>query len=251
MKRLALPVLLLLPLASPHAARAQGPEHFENLKVLPKNIPRDSLLTVMRGFTQALGVRCGFCHAAVKNSEGRDSLVFKLDDKPEKRTARFMMRMVHDLDTKVLPDIPKKSDPPVMVRCVTCHRGSPLPRTIDQVVALAIDSAGVQAGLQRYRQLRQETMEQGRYDFSEGPVGDLAGRLAEQGKTADAIALLEMNQEFHPASAGIDVQLGDVYLRTGDREKAATYYRAALEKQPNNPMARRRLQELTGGTPQR
>jgi tetratricopeptide (TPR) repeat protein len=250
MKRIAL-LLLPLALAAPLAARAQGPEKFENLKVLPEDIPRDSLFEVMRGFTQALGVHCGFCHVAVKSSEGRDSLVFARDDKQTKKTARFMLRMVRDLDTKVLPELPERSDPPVMVRCVTCHRGSPLPRTIDLVVAQAIDSAGLQAGMQRYRQLREETMEQGRYDFSETPINDLAGRLASQGKTAEAVALLEMNQEFHPASAAIDVQLGDVYRQQGDREKAATYYRAALEKQPNNPMARRRLQELTGAAPQR
>ena len=49
-------------LATPRPARAQIPEKFENLQVLPKDIPRDTLLRVMRGFTAALGVRCDFCH---------------------------------------------------------------------------------------------------------------------------------------------------------------------------------------------
>jgi lipopolysaccharide biosynthesis regulator YciM len=109
----------------------------------------------------------------------------------------------------------------------------------------------VQAGVQRYRELRQETMERGRYDFGETPINELAGRLAASGKTDEAITLLQMNQEFHPASAAIDVQLGDIYRLRGERDRALTYYRTALEKQPDNPVARRRLQEMTGATPQR
>ena len=41
---------------------AQAPEKFENLQVLPKDIARDSLLQIMRGFAFALGVRCEHCH---------------------------------------------------------------------------------------------------------------------------------------------------------------------------------------------
>src|SRR6476469_2166381 len=50
----------------PAALRAQTPggppEKFENLKVFSKDIPRDSLLGIMRGFTGALGVNCTYCH---------------------------------------------------------------------------------------------------------------------------------------------------------------------------------------------
>ena len=249
-----LALLLLLALTAPLAAQNPGgrpggpPERFKNLKVLPKNIPRDSLLNTMRGFTQALGVRCSFCHATVEGAANPDSLDFPADTKVEKRNARIMLRMVRDINSKRLPDLPGRADPPVRVSCITCHRGSALPRTIDLVLEQVIDSAGVDVALQRYRQLRTETMERGRYDFSEGPVNELARRLAAGGKTADALKLLEMNAEMHPASAAIDVELGDVYRTGGDRERALTHYRAALEKQPNNPQARRRLQELTGST---
>lgn len=36
--------------------------------------------------------------------------------------------------------------------------------------------------------------------FREGPIEDLALSLATSGRTADAIKLLEMDQEFFPAS---------------------------------------------------
>src|SRR6266850_867669 len=43
-------------------AVAQLPAKPENLQVLPKDMPTDTVVAVMRGFTMALGVRCTFCH---------------------------------------------------------------------------------------------------------------------------------------------------------------------------------------------
>jgi hypothetical protein len=247
-----LPFILLALATAPVVAQAQGgppqgpPEPLKNLKVFPKNTPRDSVIAAMRGFTQALGVRCAYCHAQKHGTNSPDSLDFALDDNPKKNKARFMLRMVHDLNTKTLARLPDRSHPAVQVSCVTCHRGSGLPKTIDLVVQETMDTAGVQGGIRSYRQLRSSTLEQGKYDFSETPINDLARRLAMEGKTAEAAALLEMNSEFHPASAGVDVQLADVYRTRGERDKAIVRYRMALEKQPNNQNARRRLSELTG-----
>jgi photosynthetic reaction center cytochrome c subunit len=242
MKR-AVVLLAALALAAAPAA-AQIPERFENLQVLPKDIPRDSLLQIMRAFSFSLGVRCQHCHVG---EEGR--MDFDSDDKEAKRTARFMMRMTRDLNANVLAQLADRSDPPVPVRCVTCHRGSPLPRTIDLVLEQAIDTGGVEAAVRRYRELRERTMESGRYDFGETPVNELARRLAATGKTAEALALLRMNAEFHPNSGAIDLQMGDVHRARGEREQAIVRYRMALEKDPNNRQARRRLEELGAAPP--
>ncbi|HET6231603.1 MAG TPA: c-type cytochrome [Longimicrobiaceae bacterium] len=248
MRRVAL-LLALALCALPAAARAQqGPQRAPtNLQVLPKDIPHDSLIAIMRGFTNALGVRCSFCHVMGPDG-GMEGADFAADTKPEKRNARVMLQMVRDINSQWLPKLPDRSTPPVGVGCITCHRGMPVPTTIDRVLGTTLDSAGATAAIARYRQLRTETMERGTYDFGEGPVSDVARRLAAQGKTADAAALLEMNSEFHPQSAAVDVQLGDVYRARGERDKAIVRYRMALEKQPNNQMARRRLDELTNGT---
>jgi tetratricopeptide (TPR) repeat protein len=242
----AVPLALAMLAAAPRAADAQIPERFENLQVLPKDIPRDTLVQIMRTFASSLGVRCNYCHVAQPGEGGRERMDFKSDDKPEKDKARFMMRMTRQLNTEILPRVPHREDPPVTVGCVTCHRGLPLPTTLDRVLAAAIDSGGAHAAIARYRQLREQTLTLGRYDFSEGTVSELARRLAAQGKTAEAAALLEMNGEFYPNSAAIDFQLGEVYRARGERDKAITYYRAALVKQPDNMQARRRLDELTG-----
>ena len=238
-----------LLLAGTVPAAAQIPERFENLKVLPRDIPRDSLIQIMRGFAMSLGVRCQYCHVQRQGADGRESFDFKSDDKAPKDKARFMMRMVRELNTQVLPQVPHRHDPPVGVSCVTCHRGLPIPTTLDRVLAAALDSGGAPAAIARYRQLRQETMASGRYDFSEGSINELARRLAAQGKTAEAAALLEMNGEFYPQSGQIDFQLGEVYRMRGERDKALVRYRMAQQKEPNNPQIRRRVDELTGAAP--
>jgi hypothetical protein len=62
MRRLPTLALLVATLSAPfNSALAQGrfpPDSFTNLKVLPRDIPRDTLVNMMAGFTRALGVRC-------------------------------------------------------------------------------------------------------------------------------------------------------------------------------------------------
>ena len=120
---------------------------------------------------------------------------------------------------------------------------SPIPGTIETVLTEAIDKFGTDTAIARYRKLR-ETMVSGRFDFSEGPVSDLARALAGKGNQDAAIALLTMNQEFNPTSADIDFQLGDLYQKRGDTDKAIARFEAVLKKRPNDMRARQRLTQL-------
>lgn len=71
------PVNTTAPAAAPQAA-AQAPSAagFKNLQVLPRDITRDQLLAVMRGFTRSLGVRCNYCHV-VTATEPKEELDFR------------------------------------------------------------------------------------------------------------------------------------------------------------------------------
>jgi hypothetical protein len=260
MKRLSLsviaaPALLvsatIFGVLAPTALGAQQPggppEKFENLKVFSKDIPRDSLLGIMRGFTAALGVNCTFCHVTEPAPAGapgpRERLRPAKDDKQTKKTARFMLRMADSLNRVVLAALPERHEPKIVVSCATCHHGSPLPQTTQAMMAEAIEKQGLDSAIATYRTLRGE-MVNGRYDFREGPIDDVASTLAARGRTADAIRLLEMNQEFFPGAAEVDVTMADVYLKAGDRDKAITHLRAALVKRPNDQRVMRRLREL-------
>jgi hypothetical protein len=222
----------------------QPPRPPENLKFFPKDTPRDTLLTYMRGFTYALGVNCAFCHVEEPATQpgGRPQLRPALDDKTEKQTARFMLAMVDTLNRITLSKVPQRHDA-VRITCVTCHRGSPLPGTIETVLTDAVDQFGPDSAIARYRKLH-ETPTNGRYDFTEFPVSSAARTLADRGKTDAAIALLTMNQEFNPSSADIDLQLGGIYEKLGDKDKAITRYQAALAKRPNDQRIRGALTRL-------
>jgi tetratricopeptide (TPR) repeat protein len=227
--------------------QAQIPEKFENLEVLPKDISRNELTQVMRAFALGLGVRCQYCHVvkAGANPNSLESLDFKSDDKIEKKKARVMMKMVHTINTTLLSDVPERAQPQVNVQCVTCHRGSPLPKTLDRVLVETIEKQGVDSAVVRYRQLREQTLVQGRYNFSEQTLNEVAQQLVAAQKTAEAIRMLELNQEFNPGSAQIDFQMGEIHRARGEKDQAIARYRKALEKQPNHPQATRRLGELT------
>ena len=235
---------------SSSASSAQGggggqqPRPPENLKFFPKDTPRDSLLTIMRGFTYALGVNCAFCHVEEPASQpgGRPQLRPALDDKTEKQTARFMLAMVDTLNRVTLANVPKRHEA-VRITCVTCHRGSPLPGTIETVITDAVDQFGPDSAVARYRKLR-ENIGNGRYDFSEFPLSVAARTLAGRGKADAAIAILSMSQEFNPNSTEIDMQLGEIYEKQGDKEKAIARYQAALTKRPNDPRIKTALTRL-------
>ena len=233
--------------AFPTPARAQAPEKFENLQVLPRDISRDALLNVMFGFTSALGVRCGFCHvekpAPAGAPPGPPQFDFKNDSLAHKQMARFMLRMVDTINNAILPRLPNRDDPPTAVTCVTCHRGMQKPGTIETVLTSALARGSADSAIARYRALRAD-MASGRYDFREGPVLAVAQSLTTQKRYDDAIALLNMIQEFYPNSSNIDVQLAETLLARGDRDQGIAHLRAAMAKNPNDPRPRMRLQQL-------
>lgn len=99
---------------------------FKNLKVFPKDVSRADLLFNMKFFTQALGVRCTFCHVGVEG-QPLSTYDFASDIKDKKLKARKMLAMAHRINSQ---DFDDAEDPGVLnVTCYTCHRGSTKPLT--------------------------------------------------------------------------------------------------------------------------
>ena len=135
MMRIASLVLVVAcGLALGTTASAQGkfpPDTFTNLKVIPKDASPNVVITAMKNFTRGLGVRCQFCHVG---EEGMplEKFDFVSDAKPEKQTARLMMRMAAEVNaqiTKAMPDAPQKG---YQVTCYTCHKGAQHPQHAPQ-----------------------------------------------------------------------------------------------------------------------
>lgn len=103
------------------AKREEKPQP-SNLKVLPKDISEEELIKTMRNFSASLGVKCGTCHVGTPTADGKMDFDFASDAKPEKSTAREMMRMVKAINTKYIDKM--DGDNMEHITCVTCHRGS-------------------------------------------------------------------------------------------------------------------------------
>jgi hypothetical protein len=169
---------------------------------------------------------------------------FASDAKPAKVKARAMLRMLDQLNGPMLGALPSRAEPRVVVDCATCHRGLPLPKSLQTTLFEMVAREGAPAAVARYRQLRRDDMVSGRYNFDEWEINELCRRLKEAGNEEAAIALMEMNGEFYPKSASIDWELGELHRLRGETARALTRYRAALEKAPKNEQVRRRIEEL-------
>jgi tetratricopeptide (TPR) repeat protein len=231
-------------------AEAQIPDTFRNLQVLPEDTDRAVLLDVMRGFSFALGVRCQYCHVG-GDGVSFEGVAFDRDDDPDKLKARAMLAMVGDLNDVVLAALPQRDTPPVAVECKTCHRGRPRPVLLARELRVALDDFGPDSATARYERFRadEDVVLAGWFDFGEWEVNTLAERLQDEGRTADAIAIYELNARHHPRSISIHSRLGALHEAQGDTRAAILSYERVLEIDPENQAAVSRLRALRGGGP--
>jgi thioredoxin reductase len=96
---------------------------FKNLKLFPQNITHDELVATMRTFARSLGVKCDHCHVA-NPPDSAERFDFASDAKPEKETARVMIRMTREVNTQYLSQLNEHGS---SVTCYTCHRGHSVP----------------------------------------------------------------------------------------------------------------------------
>ena len=92
----------------------------KNIQVL-SGLPQSQLVPVMNYMGSSLGVKCTFCH--MKNGDKWD---FVSDAKPEKGTAREMIKMVQGINKGNFKGNPA-------IGCFTCHRGSEHPTRVPQL----------------------------------------------------------------------------------------------------------------------
>lgn len=233
---------IVAALALSHPGSAQIPTHFENLRVLPKDISRDSLFAVMLGFADGLGVQCGYCHSG-GDPRTLVGVQFKADDKRAKVRARAMYTITSQVNALLRADTAGRQLE-AGVTCLTCHRGLPDPRPLHEVIVATMARAGTDSGLAQYRELRTEFLDRGHYDFGEGSLNLVAQELAREGHRDDAIRVLELNKEFHPDSPTLNFNLAELLLARGDSARALDLYQLVLARQPLNPRAKAKVDTL-------
>jgi hypothetical protein len=227
-------------------ALAQIPDEFKNLKVLPKDISKQELVGVMKNFSGALGVRCNFCHVPGPTPGSLEGMDFASDEPEHKEAARAMMKMVHEINTNLIPAA--GMDDPLQVRCVTCHRGVAEPQTLNALLLEEVDEKGIPAAETRYRELRDQYYGSDSYDFSPGVLADVAGDLAQQkGDVEGAVMIAKLNLEFYPEDVQTLVLLGQLYNQQGNTDAAVESLEKALALEPDNRWAKQALDKIRAG----
>jgi hypothetical protein len=231
----------------------------QNLQVLPSDMAQPQLMQVMAGFTQALGVQCGFCHVPTPPASGFPGpppgsqgggrggpppFDFPSDDKPQKRAARAMMLMVRDLNPKVATAVGKSPEATTQVRCVTCHRGVPIPRPISDILDVTSKTGGTLAAIAEYRDLRKRYFGAQAYDFGEATLVTYAQRASQADKPDDALLWLRLNLEYYPLSARTYAGMSEAQQRKGDKPEAVKSLEKAIELDPQNGQLKTRLERL-------
>ena len=234
---------LALTLAAPAGAQRRfPPDSLTNLKYYSKTIPVRALIDSMRQFSFALGVRCTYCHVG-EEGQPLATYDFAKDDKRPKRTARVMLHMVEHINGEHLADVPERSNPPVVVACMTCHRGRPTPVELEDRLARTLADSGLDATVREYRALRERFYGTAAYDFRRGLLV-LASAQLSASRPDDALGLLRLNAEFFPESGQTVFLMGEAWIAKGDTAQAVERYRAALAM--DSTLARGVQQRLRG-----
>ena len=245
LKGAALSLAAFLVVASGNGeVSAQIPDEFTNLKLLPKEITKGELIGIMRNFAGGLGVRCNHCHVGPDNLQGMD---FATDEKATKRTARLMLKMVNEINGSFLKEIETDRTERMEVKCQTCHHRLTVPRPVEEVVAATIESDGVEAAIEEYKNLREEHYGGASYDFSPTPLNSLAERLARAKQIDNALALLFVNVEYHPKDTWTLMLMGGLHKAASKTKDAISWYKKALKLDPKNEHIKKAIERLKAG----
>jgi hypothetical protein len=249
-RRVVITAIVLTAFLAPATASGQAPavaqrkfppDSLVNVKVFDKSTPVTTVMGTMRNFTGYLGVRCQFCHVG---EEGKplEQFDFPSDDKRTKKVARVMMKMVQDINARLV-DVPDRPLPVVEVTCGTCHHGVSRPLPLLDILAQAMAAGGKDSATKAYRGLRERYYGRAAYDFGEGTLNTLAGRLSRENRFDDALSMVQLNAEFFPAASSVPLTRGDVLLARRDTAGAILEYRKAFVVDGNG-QARQRLTGL-------
>lgn len=108
--------------------KSSGPANpqYKNLTVLPKDINKEQMDSVMHHYTASLNVKCNFCHTFNQDTKQMD---WASDANKHKLITRQMIVMTNDINKKNFNHaggaITLSSQ--LAVTCYTCHNGAKEP----------------------------------------------------------------------------------------------------------------------------
>ena len=109
------------------------------------------------------------------------------------------------------------------------------------VISRTIDESGLEAGIEKYREIRRDS---GSYFIAEHSINSLGYDLMARGKLKEAIAIFELNVEAYPRSWNVYDSLAEAYMNDGRTDLAVKMYEKSLELNPQNSNAVDMLKRL-------
>lgn len=191
-------------------------------------------MSQMQTVAASLGVKCEYCHSAPRGSGQLE---------PKKDVARAMFAMTDELNAKVAAATGKPPGEATKVACITCHRGVPIPKQLNEIVTQDVLSQGSAYATTHFRELHDHYYGHQAYDFGEDTLVTV-GQLLSQSRPDDALALLNLNLEYYPKSAKTYSAISFAYTRKLDDEQAIANLQKALEIEPGNGILQGRLEQL-------
>jgi len=195
----------------------------------------------MQGFTEALGVKCDFCHSAPRGSG---------EIEPKRDIARAMIAMTLELNQKVQAATGKSPAEATRIECHTCHRGVTIPKRLSDIMIQTAFQQSADAAVIQYRELRAKYFGSASYDFSDNSLL-VAGQILSNRRQEAAVTLLKLNLEFYPKSVRTYQALAFAYTRKLDDAAAIETLERALEIEPDNGLIKGRLEQLKSYRPRR
>lgn len=174
--------------------------------------------------------------AIVQHSGGDTGFVSNLVLIPEKKIAVVMMsnydRAPLRAITNAALDVALGLKPePIVIK-----------PTIDRVLFKAIASEGLEAGVQKYYDLKKNQPQN--YEFNERVVNALGYNYIRQSKLKEAIRIFQLNVEAYPQSSNVYDSLGEAYMLNGEKDLAIDNYEKSLAINPGNNNAAEQLKKL-------
>jgi len=112
-----------------------------------------------------------------------------------------------------------------------------------QALETLIATRGLEAGVAEYHK---SIAGNERYNVAENELNALGYRYLQSGRSAEAVAVFEINAEAFPRSWNVWDSLAEAHLSRNDQDKAEEFYRKSVELNPENRNGRFQLSIIQG-----
>lgn len=104
-------------------------------------------------------------------------------------------------------------------------------RSAGELIQKTILKSGINASIGLFNKIKNDSAQ---FDLSEKEFTNLGYEFIGGKSYPEALAVLHMGVELFPKSSKLYGEIGEVYLLTGEKEKARTFYRLFLENGPDS-----------------